>query len=280
MDELEAFTQGDGLAPCPELREILMPAMAPCAGFGGACKDQCKWQPKKGHIPRGFCGATGARDQVRLVLVTAEPAEPGDGDGESYSGDAQTFVEQTAVLAATLLRDNSLRRNGRSAPYHPNLLRILELCWPNLPFEEQLRRTWVTDSVLCTARGEIDPRVADECVKRYLAPQIEALPHAFVIALGDKAKRRMRRHGVEPDATAQHPSAWGTHPEISWQEAADKFRNWLAELAAISSEPAEISSELAGIEAAVADPPVPKEIWTALAALKARYSILARRWLP
>lgn len=214
---------------CPELREILTPAMAPCASFEGVCKGHCKWQPKDGHIPRGFCGGTGAVAEVRLVLVTAEPGPPAD--GESYSGDAQRFIEQTAGFAATYLRDDSLRRNGRPAPYHRNLQRILDLCWPGLPSEERLRRTWITDAVLCTAkkspRGEIDPQVEAECGKRYLVPQIAALPHAFVIALGGDAERRMRQQGIKFHSTAQHPSAWGTNPETSWERAAKQFRNWL-----------------------------------------------------
>jgi hypothetical protein len=256
-----------------------MPAMAPCAGFQGACKGQCTWEPDKGHIPRGFGGATGALDEVRLVLVTAEPNGPGDGES-GYSGDVETFVEQTAVFTATLIRDDSLRRKGKKAPFHRNLRRILDLCWPNLPFEEQLKRTWVTDAVLCTAKkvsrhGAIDRRVEDECVKRYLAPQIESLPRAFVIALGGKAEMRMERHGVRFDATAQHPSAKETDQnktrrETSWQEASEKFRNWFT-----SSELAEIDSELEEIEASIVDgQPIPEKVMTAVKMLEARFDAI------
>lgn len=216
--------------PCPELREILMPAMAPCAGFGEACNGQCKWAPEEGHVPRGFGGAAGTLAEVRLVLVTAEPADPAD--GESYSDDAQTLIEQHADYSAKVLKEDSLRRNGRAARFHRNLRRILELCWPTLSFEEQLQKTWYTDAVLCSAvksGGKIDRRVEEECVRRYLAPQIDALAGAFVIALGGKAKVRMLRHGVRFDATAYHPSAQSstTRCETTWQEAADKFRKWL-----------------------------------------------------
>jgi hypothetical protein len=35
-----------------------------------------RWNPKAGHVPRGFCGAISTPDDVKLVLITAEPGDP------------------------------------------------------------------------------------------------------------------------------------------------------------------------------------------------------------
>ena len=43
--------------------------------------------------------------------------------------------------------------NGKDQ-FHRNIRDILNDCWPGLSFKEQLRRTWVTESVLCSASVE------------------------------------------------------------------------------------------------------------------------------
>jgi hypothetical protein len=63
---------------CHPLLPILTPTLAPCAHFTDACSRQCTWEPSRGHIPRGFGGGKGALDQIRLVVVTAEPRAPAD----------------------------------------------------------------------------------------------------------------------------------------------------------------------------------------------------------
>ena len=70
--------------PCQELLDILAPALSPCKNFGGVCRGIAVWDPLSGHIPRGFGGANGRARSVKLILVTAEPGPPGD--GEIYSG--------------------------------------------------------------------------------------------------------------------------------------------------------------------------------------------------
>jgi hypothetical protein len=85
-------------------------------------------------------------------------------------------------------------RNGQSA-FHSNVRRVLNYCWPGLSFDEQFRRTWITEGVLCSAAETTRsvPRVVEnECASRYLIPQLDLLPKAFVIALGDKARSLAR----------------------------------------------------------------------------------------
>jgi len=76
--------QSTEFSPCAELRELLLPAYAPCTHFGGACKGVAKWDTGKGYAPRGFVGALGSLDEVELVLVAAEPGDPLP--GETHEG--------------------------------------------------------------------------------------------------------------------------------------------------------------------------------------------------
>jgi len=63
------------MEPNPRIIELLLTAYEPCPSFSSACKSM-RWVPERGHIPRGFCGATGDLDEVDLVLVCAEPGDP------------------------------------------------------------------------------------------------------------------------------------------------------------------------------------------------------------
>jgi len=79
-------------------------------------------------------------------------------------------------------------RGGKDL-FHRNVHTILDLCFPDLPFEAQIRFTWITDSVLCSAPAECGgapPSVERECVARFLQPQLALFPCAVVAALGAK----------------------------------------------------------------------------------------------
>ena len=220
------------LMPNNSLLQVLRPALNPCPHFDGACSRYCRWDPPNGHVPRGFGGGN-ANDlsDIKLIIVTAEPADPAD--DEVYSGTAHEMIAAHAEFVASVLKDPSLlRRSGRNQRYHKNLRRILDLCWPDLPLDEQLERTWLTNTVLCSAAqsgAAVHRDVERTCVRTYVGPQIALLPHAFVLALGHKAKRRLSREGIRVDAAAQHPSPRGssTNAEASWKQAASEFQDWL-----------------------------------------------------
>ena len=214
--------------PAEAIENILSQAMAPCRHFEGACKDHCTWAPMSGHIPRGFAGATGALSEIKLIAVTAEPGDPAD--DETYSCPPDEFVGRHAAKFIEFLEGNSLRRNGRAAPFHRNLRTILNLFWPGQSLEQQLRSTWIVDAVLCSAKvsgGSFPTTVEATCVNTYLKPTIDLLPNAFVLTLGGKARARLTRNGVRIDGCAQHPSARATTRRgDSWQRASDAFHAW------------------------------------------------------
>jgi len=143
-----------------------------------------RWNPSQGHVPRGFLGAAGALSEVELVLVFAEPGDP----HESETHEGLTSAYRYATYAFETGKDQ-FRRNVRT---------ILDSCWPGLSFVDQMKKVWMTESVLCSATkegGSVSVAAASECGRRYLAKQLELLPHALVVALGSKAQKRLRSIG-------------------------------------------------------------------------------------
>ena len=195
------------------LVESICPAYKPCAHFAGVCS-QMRWSPANGHVPRGFCGAIGNVREVELVLVSAEPGDP-------LPGAAHTDIESAITFAMNVLRNPPTR-------YHQNFRRILEYCFPGQSFDEQLRRTWRTNSVLCSAEiegGRVPRSIERTCTDTYLARQLALLPHALVAALGKKAQNRLRRQGIR-FFPAAHPSSRKSDEakHASWQALAKQLR--------------------------------------------------------
>ena len=87
--------------------------------------------------------------------------------------------------------------------------------WPKSTLDEQLNRTWLTESVLCSAKvesGSVPLSVERACSTRYLMPQLELFPNARIVALGSKARDRLARIGwrvVEPREVARQQSRAG-----------------------------------------------------------------------
>lgn len=195
----------------PLLRAI-WPAYAPCGHFAGICSSM-RWQPPKGHVPRGFCGSLGDVDEVQLVLVSAEPGDP-------LPGETHTGIESAVAYSLS-----SLRRG--TTPFHQGIRLILDLCFPKQSLDEQLRRTWRTNSVLCSAKvecGRIPRAVESACITTYLMPQLALVPNALVAALGKKAQRRLAKQGIQ-FFPAAHPASRKSHDVkyASWKALADEL---------------------------------------------------------
>jgi hypothetical protein len=123
--------------------------------------------------------------EVELVLVFAEPGDPHH--GESHTGMQSAY--EYAMRAFETGKDL----------FHRNVRSILDACWPSMPLDEQLRRVWLTESVLCSARlegGSVPLSSARACGLRFLKPQLDLFPSAVVVALGSKAQQRLRSLGI------------------------------------------------------------------------------------
>lgn len=170
------------MKPALELWDLLSRAY-PCPAFSGICQSM-RWDPKNGHIPRGFLGATGKLSEVELVLVFAEPGDPKPGDHETPE--------------AALAHAYQSFKSG-SGVFHQKARLFFNLCWPGQPFDEQLKRVWVTESVLCSAEwstGPVPKEIEHECGHRYLKQQLALLPNAVVVGLGSKAQSRLKKIGI------------------------------------------------------------------------------------
>lgn len=184
------MTSGSTL-PCPELLELLEPAFRPCVHFARACRDVATWAPDRGYVPRGFVGAFGSLDEVELVLVVAEP-------GDAYATEhyaARSPVETIEQVTAAAFHHLDTERDT----IHRNLRGILRSCWPQLPLRDQLRRTWITESYLCSApteSGSVRRSAWTACARDYLEPQVQLLSNCVIVALGAKASERLQQTKV------------------------------------------------------------------------------------
>ena len=105
------------------LIDILEAAYQPCAHFKGACANACVWDPSRGLVPCAFGGATGTLDEVRLIIVTAEPGDPPDSAG--YEGTPQDMVHNSLRIFHEAMHGGGINREGRPTPFHRNIRRIL-----------------------------------------------------------------------------------------------------------------------------------------------------------
>lgn len=180
------------MQPAPPILSLLRPAYEPCPGFTSGCREAV-WNPTTGHVPRGFCGATAGAEEVRLVPVCAEPGDPHISESHESDGSPDGHLASVNRYAWGCFA------TGKDL-FHRNVRRLLDLCWPGSSFEDQMRKTWITDSVLCSAPKECGPvrhSMETECATRFLAPQLSQFPNAMVVALGRKAERRLRRAGIK-----------------------------------------------------------------------------------
>jgi hypothetical protein len=176
-----------------------------------------RWDPEAGHVPRGFYGAIGHEGEVELILVVAEPGDP-------HPGEAHTGLSSAYEYAGKVLR-------AGQDQFHTNLKKIFDLCWPNEPIEQQLRRVWLTESVLCSAETEganVPMRSCKACVQRYLLPQLKIFPKALVVACGGKARQRLKAVGFH-DFLAVWAVAppGGNRPQAreSWKQIPEALAN-------------------------------------------------------
>ena len=176
------------------------------------------WAPNNGHVPRGFCGALGDPLSVRLVLVIAEPGDP-------HKHESHPLAPPEAILESA--HNYAFQcYQSRKDQFHRNVRYFLDLCFPDRTFEEQMKVAWITESVLCSAESEgvsISKKCEVECRRRYLDSQLDQFPNAVVVALGNKAFRRLagRNHIIKAFAAAP-PGCNFVGAKESWQVAAAK----------------------------------------------------------
>lgn len=216
----DSAEESQQMQPSSRLLQILTPSVEPCSHMDGACSGAVTWDPRRGHMPRGSVGATGNLSDVRLVLLTAEPGDPYP--GESYIGD--TADQRIKETFSTLYND--LRRGADQ--FWRNLRDIIDLCFPDKSLDEQLRQVWMTDTVRCGAAhegGELPLVVRRTCGRTYLGPQLQAMEHAVIAALGKKAQNRVRWLARQIDIP--NPVVAAFHPAPPGCNFRGAYPSWL-----------------------------------------------------
>lgn len=199
-----------------KIREILSPAYNPCEGFDGECKGEMRWDPSKGHAPRGFCGAEGKLEDVEVIFVFAEPGDP-------LAEESHSSIEEAISCARDFFE------KGIDV-MHKNVRLVMDLCWPGMTCDEQMKKCLFTDSVLCSAvveSGPISREIEKECVKRYFLPILKLVPNAKVIAFGNKAQKRLANGGYTDYIAARAVAPpEGNKPQAreSWIKAVSVLR--------------------------------------------------------
>jgi hypothetical protein len=157
-------------------------------------------------------------------------AEPGDPAADELYREGEDFFKSSQRYFEKYLIEDDLRRNGKSAPFHRNLRKIISLFFDDDFVEDHLDKIMFTNAVLCSAHvsgGKIPADIELYCGDKFLRKQIASHPNAFVLALGGKAQARLTRLGVRFDFAAQHPSARpASDPAESWHRAASSFKDW------------------------------------------------------
>jgi hypothetical protein len=188
-----------------------------------------KWNAEEGHIPRGFCGAFGSLSDIALVLVLAEPGNPPVGQ-EKYDTNKspETLIADIASGVFAAIRD-------RCSPFHSNIQLILDCCWPGLSLLDQLKRTWITESVLCSANvacAKVPESAEQACADTYLRQQLAILPDRYIAGLGRKAQHRMDSTKIKfhfPAAAPGLPGGNDPRSKQSWVDLGRSFRDHIQE---------------------------------------------------
>ena len=215
--------------PAPELRKILLPSYMPCEGFNNTCKGVAKWNPQGGDVPRGFIGATSGLDEVEVVILIAEPGRAYESDPFLAETSRKKYLEQACKYTYKHFDES----HGQ---FHKNMRSLLSLIFPNMGFEQQLRKVWITETFLCSApveTGNVPIKAENGCAQRYLAAQLNLLKGRPVIALGGKAQKRVeslkswvpdlstrliKAYSIAPPGANHHPA------RPSWEAAAVMVR--------------------------------------------------------
>lgn len=153
------------------------------------------WAPEQGFIPRGYFGALGSIEEVELILITAEPGDPYPRQQYSYKTQAMDVMDK-------LCKETYEYISQPPDQFHRNLRKLLDICWPRLNFHEQMKKTWITDSVMCSAVNEgasVPKDICLLCGNSYLKKQLSLMQNKKIIVLGGKATKRLKWLDIKYD---------------------------------------------------------------------------------
>ena len=174
-----------------------------------------RWNPSKGHVPRGYLGGEGHIEEIELVLIIAEPGDPLPGEQFHFDQSVQELFREVYQFVRC-------RYSEKATSFHTKARSIINLCWPDLSFDEQLKKVWITESVLCSAKVESGPvaaKIGRACIR--------LLPNATFAAFGRKAQKRTAHLNVEiqPAYAIAPPGCNFNGAQESYQKIAEIVRS-------------------------------------------------------
>ena len=208
------------ISPASSLQSLLMQAYRPRCHFG-RCRE-AQWAPSDGHIPRGFLGAVGELGEVELIMVFAEPGHPHSKESYNLHGAPDELLSACTAYAYRCFRD------GQDL-FHRNARWFMEQIYPDLDFDDRLRRIWITEGRLCSIDNEIGNARDVTCAETYLIKQLNLMPRAAVVAFGGKARRYLERLGIDHIGcyALSPPGASHRPARPSWERAIAAVRERL-----------------------------------------------------
>jgi hypothetical protein len=171
------------VTPTSALKSLLLETYNPCRHLG-QCRE-ARWEPNAGHIPRGYLGAIGAEEEVEVIMVFSEPGHPQR--DETYDD----TIEAAELMSACTSYAYQSFKHGTDL-FHRNVRWFISEVYPDMTFDDQLRRVWLTEGRLCSIEIEIGRTRDKTCAENYLVRQINLLPNATVVAFGRKAEHYLK----------------------------------------------------------------------------------------
>ena len=162
--------------------------------------------------------------QIELILITAEPGDP-------YPWQQYSYETQPMNVIDKLCREAYNYISQPPDQFHRNLRKLLDICFPNLSFYNQMKKAWITDSVLCsdiTEGASVPKDICLLCGNTYLRKQLSIMNHAKIVALGGKAAQRLKRLKINCDLKVFSIAPPGCNFKgaiESWNEIPDLLNN-------------------------------------------------------
>ena len=138
------------------------------------------FDPNQGYVPRAFGGAKAKLSDVAVVIVSNGPQAPIV--SERYSDDVNKNLH--SILGNEYF-------HSRPWQFHENLFRFLDMVFLDLDgeLEEQLKRSWVTNSLHCTfEQKNVSAHYRKICASKHLIPALKLFTDPIVVLAGGVVK--------------------------------------------------------------------------------------------
>lgn len=176
-----------------QLRQLLMRMPGDAELRRIVIENNMTWNFTSGYAPRTFTGNWRTPEEVRMVLIMAEPSTPYS--GESYSEDPETWFQQAVLDQPTISVINSTKPHSSRSGW------FLHQCgfdpanaqetWQKVV---QFNSLWLT---IDTPLGKAPEAVTDYFGRVYLSPILRFFPNATIVAAGGKAISRVHSTKIE-----------------------------------------------------------------------------------